>query len=166
MQIEARVLGKPERQRLIVSIVSRKRIGTQHELLAALAAAGCDVTQATVSRDIRELGLEKARDPIGRPRYVQPQRSRRPNPREALGAVLSQFGRRITQAQNIVVVVSELGTAPAIARALDQTAHPLVVGTLAGDDTSLVIAGSSRDARVLAAELTKLIESDGTGRAG
>jgi transcriptional regulator of arginine metabolism len=163
MQINGRLLGKPERQRLIVSIVSRKRIGTQHELLAALAAVGCDVTQATVSRDIRELGLEKGRDPLGRPRYLLPQRSRRPNPREALGAVLSQFGRRATPAQNVVVVVSELGTAPAIARAIDQTAHPLVVGTLAGDDTSLVIAASPKDARALASELTQLIQSDGTG---
>jgi transcriptional regulator of arginine metabolism len=51
-------LGKTERQRLIESLVSRKRIGTQFELLDALADAGCVVTQATVSRDIRQLGLE------------------------------------------------------------------------------------------------------------
>jgi len=65
-------LAKPERQRLIESVVSRKRVGTQFELLDALAAAGCIVTQATVSRDIRELGLEKTHDPLGRPRYVLP----------------------------------------------------------------------------------------------
>ena len=57
-------LGKAERQRLIESLVSRKRIGTQFELLDALADAGCGVTQATVSRDIRQLGLEKTHDPL------------------------------------------------------------------------------------------------------
>src|SRR5213592_392674 len=100
------------------------RVGTQFELLDALAAAGCAVTQATISRDIRELGLEKSRDPLGRPRYVLPQRGGRPNPEDALAAVLGQFGRRAAAAQNIVVVVSELGTAPAIARALDRVEHP------------------------------------------
>ena len=70
MQADARPFGKPERQRLIASLVSRRRVGTQHDLLAALAAEGCRATQATVSRDIRELGLEKTRDQLGRPRYV------------------------------------------------------------------------------------------------
>lgn len=157
MQVEARHFGKAERQRLIGSLIARKRIGTQHELLEALAGAGCKVTQATISRDIRELGLEKTRDPLGRPRYVPPQRGRRSDPREALQAVLAQFGRRASAAGNIVVVVSELGTAPAIARALDTLEHPLVVGTLAGDDTTLVIAASRADARSLARELTGMI---------
>jgi transcriptional regulator of arginine metabolism len=159
MHLDARPLPKAERQRLIGSVVSRKRIGTQLELLEALAAAGCRVTQATVSRDIRELGLEKSRDSLGRPRYALPQRARRVDPAAALSAVLSQFGRRATAAQNLVVLVSELGTAPAIARSLDRVRHPLVVGTLAGDDTVLVVAGSPRDARVLARELDRLIRS-------
>jgi transcriptional regulator of arginine metabolism len=157
MQADGRTFGKAERQRLIASLVARKRLGTQLELLDALARAGCRVTQATVSRDIRELGLEKGRDPLGRPRYVAPQRARRSDPREALAAVLSQFGRRATAAGNIVVLVSELGTAPAIARALDRVDHPLVLGTLAGDDTSLAIAASPGDARLLAGELGGLI---------
>src|SRR5690348_1599555 len=69
-----RQLPKPERQRLISSVVGRRRVGSQHELRAALEAAGCEVTQATISRDIRELGLEKTRDVLGRPRYVLPER--------------------------------------------------------------------------------------------
>jgi transcriptional regulator of arginine metabolism len=159
MQDERGPLGKAERQRLITSVVARKRVGTQNELLVALAAAGCRVTQATVSRDIRDLGLEKANDALGRPRYELPSdgRARRPDPRTALNAVLAQFGRQATAAQNIVVVQSELGTAPAIARALDRTAHPRVVGTLAGDDTVLVIVRDARAARSLAAELAEAI---------
>jgi transcriptional regulator of arginine metabolism len=157
MQVDARPFSKVERQRLIGSLVTRKRLGTQLELLDALAASGCRVTQATISRDIRELGLEKSRDPLGRPRYAQPQRARRMDPAQALSAVLAQFGRRAAAAQNIVVLISELGAAPAIARALDRRDHPLVIGTLAGDDTVLVVTGAVRDARSLSRELAALI---------
>ena len=157
MHVDSRPLSKRERQRLIASVISRRRVGTQLELLDALAGAGCRVTQATISRDIRELGLEKVRDPLGRPRYMLPQRGRRSDPREALVGVLDQFGRSAVAAQNVVVVQSELGSAPAIARALDQLEHPLVVGTLAGDDTCLVIAMTPDDALALARELSEAI---------
>jgi transcriptional regulator of arginine metabolism len=151
-------LAKPERQRLIQSVVSRKRVGTQFELLAALAAAGCAVTQATISRDIRELGLEKTHDPLGRPRYVLPQVARRrTDPEEVLSSILGQFGREATPAGNIVVLHSEFGSAPAIARALDQLEHERIVGTLAGDDTVLVVTASERDARALARELEAIV---------
>ncbi len=157
MHGQGRRLGKVERQRLIASLVQRKRVGTQIELRDALAAAGCRVTQATISRDVRELGLEKTRDPFGRPRYVTPQRARQSDPRETLAAVLGQFGRRAEAAGNLVVLVGELGAAPAVARALDLMEHPLVVGTLAGDDTVLVVARTPGEARTLARELGELI---------
>jgi transcriptional regulator of arginine metabolism len=152
-----RRLGKRDRQRLIESVVTRKRVGTQFELLGALSDSGCDVTQATISRDIRELGLEKTHDPLGRPRYVVPHAGRRMDPRELLDTVLGQFGRRVNAAGNIVVVQSELGSAPAIGRALDELEHERIVGTLAGDDTCLVVAPSERDARALARELAQLV---------
>ena len=152
-----RALSKSERHRLIESVVTRKRVGTQFELLDALADAGCVVTQATVSRDIRELALEKTRDPLGRPRYVVAQAARRSDPRELLESVLGQFGRRVTAAGNIVVVQSELGSAPAIGRALDELEHDRIVGTLAGDDTCLVIAPTERDAKALGRELTDIL---------
>jgi transcriptional regulator of arginine metabolism len=116
------------------------------------------VTQATVSRDIRELGLEKTHDPVGRPRYVLPNVVRRADPSEVLNSILGQFGRRVTRAGNIVVVQSELGSAPAIARALDGLDHERIVGTLAGDDTVLVVAPSERDARTLARELAAVLD--------
>lgn len=150
-------LGKRERQRLIESVVTRKRVGTQFELLDALADAGCVVTQATISRDIRELGLEKTHDPLGRPRYVLPTAAPRTDPKEVLLSILGQFGRKVTPAGNIVVVQSELGSAPAIARALDQLEHKRIVGTLAGDDTVLVVGASERDARALAKELEAIL---------
>lgn len=159
MQARGESLGKAERHRLLIGIVARKRVGTQLELAAALAVAGCHVTQATISRDIRELRLEKTHDAVGRPRYTLPQdgHSRREDPREVLGALLAQFGRQVKAAQNIVVLQSEIGSAPAIARALDRTSHPRVVGTIAGDDTCLLIARDAQDAQALAAELAQAI---------
>jgi transcriptional regulator of arginine metabolism len=152
-----RLLPKAERQRLVTSLVSRKRLGTQQELLVALAGAGCRVTQATVSRDIRELGLVKTHDPLGGMRYVLSSREQRADARVTLEALLRQFGRQAAPAQNIVVIQSEIGSAPAIARALDRLDHPLVLGTLAGDDTCLVVARDARSARQVAKELLAAI---------
>ncbi len=72
MHADARPLPKEERQRLIESVIGRRRVGTQLELREALAAAGCAVTQATLSRDLRELGIEKVHDELGRARYAIP----------------------------------------------------------------------------------------------
>ena len=80
-------LGKTERQRLIESLVSRKRIGTQFELLDALADAGCVVTQATVSRDIRQLGLNRAQH-LGRIRPAGNVRQYVPRPTERVMRLL------------------------------------------------------------------------------
>ena len=146
-------MGKADRQRLIESIVARRRIGSHGELRAALAAAGCTAAQATLSRDLRELGIEKRLDGLGRPRYVAAGGARRGEPGEALATILGQYAREVTAAQNVVVIRTTLGTAGAIARALDRVGHPLVVGTLAGDDTCLVIAPDAAAASELAAEL-------------
>jgi transcriptional regulator of arginine metabolism len=154
LSVMQRELAKADRQRLVTSLIARKRVGTQFELRDALAAEGCVVTQATLSRDVRELGLEKTRDPLGRPRYIAPRdRAGRDDPEEGLRRVLAEFGRRATAAQNIVVVHSELGSAPAIGRALDRLEHEKIVGTLAGDDTCLIVTANAADARALAAEL-------------
>jgi transcriptional regulator of arginine metabolism len=151
-------LPKEERQRLVTSVIASGRIGTQHELLAALASAGCRVTQATVSRDIRELGIQKARDRLGQPRYRLPQGAARGDPREALVAILSQFGRRSISAQNLVIVRCEPGTAPAVGRALDRTEDTRILGTLAGDDTCLIVSRGPREARAIARELRRALE--------
>src|SRR4051794_1387186 len=99
-----RPLTKKDRQKLVLGLIGRRRLGTQQELLEALEAGGCRVTQATVSRDIRELGLEKEVDPLGRQRYVAPGRARRADPHETLAGLLAQFGRSATAAQNLVVL--------------------------------------------------------------
>ena len=150
-----RQLSKADRQQLVASLVERLRLGTQQELLEALRGVGCVVTQATVSRDIRELGLEKA-SAAGTLRYVLPNRERRVDPRETLNSLLGQFGAAPWRPR-IVVVQSEIGSAPAIALALDRCEHPLLLGTIAGDDTCLAIAPDSQGAAELAAELNAAI---------
>jgi transcriptional regulator of arginine metabolism len=154
--MHARPLPKQERQRLIASVIGRRRVGTQLELQEALRAAGCAVTQATLSRDLRELRVEKVDDELGGVRYALPG-GRRSDPGAALASILEQFGRRVTAAQNLVVVRSEIGAAPAIARALDRLEHPLVVGTIAGDDTCLVIAATAGDAQRIAHEIVTML---------
>jgi transcriptional regulator of arginine metabolism len=160
MQPDGRALFKPERQRLIVSLISSRSLRTQQELQAALAGAGCEVTQATISRDLRELGVKKGRDQLGQPRFTLAEVSRRGSPEDALVSVLRRFALRVVASQNLVIVRCELGTAPAVAQALDRTENPRILGTLAGDDTCLVVTtGGATAARSVARTLRRSIET-------
>jgi transcriptional regulator of arginine metabolism len=136
---EGQRVTKAERQRLVLNLVQKHELGTQRELVHALGALGCTVTQATVSRDIRELDLQKVRTHLGRARYVLSARERPRDPEQAASHVLRDFARSTAVAQNIIVVRSEIGTANTIARAVDNLNHSDIVGTLAGDDTFLII---------------------------
>jgi transcriptional regulator of arginine metabolism len=132
-------MTKAERHRLVLTLVQQHELGTQRELVYALRALGCSVTQATVSRDIRELDLQKVRTHLGRAKYVLSARERPRDPEQAASHVLRDFARSTAVAQNIIVVRSEIGTANTVARAIDNLNHSDIVGTLAGDDTFLII---------------------------
>ena len=132
-------MGKTERQRLIQTVVQQREIATQRELVSALSALGCEVTQATVSRDIRELDLQKVRTHLGRAKYVLSSRERPKDPEQAARHVLRDFARSTSVSQQLVVVRCEIGTASTVARQIDNLNHTDIVGTLAGDDTFLVI---------------------------
>lgn len=134
---------KAERHRLIQKVVGQREIGTQRELVAALEGLGCLVTQATVSRDIRELDLQKVRTHLGRPRYVISLREHPRDPARTAAHVLQEFCLLTVVAQNLIVVRCEIGTAQTVARSLDNLNHADIVGTVAGDDTAIVI---TRDA--------------------
>lgn len=148
-------MRKRERQQLIETLVMQKPLSRQEELVAALKKFGCPVTQATVSRDIRELGLQKGTDRHGRVRYVVvPPRIRR-DPEEVLSRVLGEAAATVQAAQNLVIIKSEPGTAPTIGRALDELEESDVVGTVAGDDTVLMVMPDGASAR----RMTKFINS-------
>ena len=134
-----KAMSKAERHRLIQTVIMQREVATQRELVTALGSLGCEVTQATVSRDIRELDLQKVRTHLGRAKYVLSSRERPKDPEQAAGHVLRDFARSAAVAQNLVVVRCEIGTATTVARQIDNLNHSDVVGTLAGDDTFLII---------------------------
>lgn len=155
MQPGDRPLAKHDRQRLIVSLISSRSLRTQHELRTALAGVGCDVTQATISRDLRELGVKKGRDQLGQPRFTLAEGTRRGSPEDALASVLRRFALRAVASQNLVIVRCELGTAPAVAQAIDRTENQRILGTIAGDDTCLVVTSGPREARSVTRDLRR-----------
>jgi transcriptional regulator of arginine metabolism len=159
MELGDRAPTKPERQGLIVSLISSRPLRTQHELRAALAGAGCEVTQATISRDLRELGVKKSRDQLGQPRFTLAEGARRGSPEDALTSVLRRFARRVVASGNLVVVRCDLGTAPAVAHAIDRTETPRVLGTLAGGDTCLVVTAGLTAARSVAGSFRRALST-------
>ncbi len=129
-------MNRRDRQGAILRLVREQPISTQAELAAALHAAGHDVVQTTVSRDIRELGLVKVRDRAGRLVYAPPGATRPP----ALAAGLRRIALSIESSGNLVLVTTPSGFASALAEEIDRAAHPLVLGTVAGDNTIIVVA--------------------------
>jgi len=150
------MLSKRRRQQLVVGLVGKHRVGTQIELTRRLSRAGVEVTQATVSRDIRELGLRKVRDEMGNAHYSVADDDEPRDPVKACRHMLEEFAISITPAQNLVVVRSEIGTAPGLGRVLDELQHELVIGTVAGDDTVVVVTSDQADAESLAGYLGEL----------
>jgi transcriptional regulator of arginine metabolism len=142
-------MTKAERHRLIQTVVGQREIGTQRELVNALRALGCAVTQATVSRDIRELDLQKVRTHLGRPRYVMSLREHPRDPEQAASHVLRDFCLMTAVAANLVVLRCEIGTASTVARSLDNLNHTDIIGTLAGDDTFVVITRAAEVAEAM-----------------
>jgi len=132
---------KQERQRAIRDLVATRPVGSQREVVDALIAEGFEVTQATVSRDIAELGLVKTPG-LGGPVYVMPARTPpRPDGRsdERLQRILADIPITIGRSGLILVLVGTPGTASVIAQAIDESSLREQEGTLAGDNTLLVL---------------------------
>jgi transcriptional regulator of arginine metabolism len=140
-------LGAARRRREdIARLVERQRVRSQDELAGLLRARGWRVTQPTLSRDLRALGLAKT--PAG---YVLPGAvgaAAAPRPAD-LDRVLAEFGRSVTVAAALVVVTTVPAGADPVARALDEAALPGVAGTLAGEDTVFVATPGGAAARRL-----------------
>jgi transcriptional regulator of arginine metabolism len=131
-------MSKSYRQGQIVRLIRSAPIHTQEELAAGLRKLGIEATQVTLSRDLRELGLVKT--PEGY-REMEPGSSG-PN----LESLAGEFLRDVRMAQNLVVLKTAPGHASSVAVALDDEEWAEVVGTIAGDDTVLVIAPDTRTA--------------------
>jgi transcriptional regulator of arginine metabolism len=144
----------PRRRREAVARILRTRaIGTQEELLAAVRDAGFQVTQATLSRDLAQLGARRAARPEGGTLYELPDGAGVPDGFAALRALVSA----VSANASLVVIRTHPGSAPAIARAIDLADLPEVLGTIAGDDTVFVAPAGELRPRRLAQRLAELL---------
>ena len=149
--------SKADRQRAVLDVVRSREIRTQEELVDALRALGLDVTQATVSRDVRDLGLVRAADG-GAPRYVSSAAEVDPQgPSARLRSVLRGHVRSIEFIGHLGVIRGRPSTAPLVAAAIDAAHFEEVAGTVAGDDTVLVVARGRAAATALEGRLRALL---------
>jgi transcriptional regulator of arginine metabolism len=145
---------KTQRHAAILRVVREQRIESQDGLREALSQQGFVVTQATLSRDIRELGLAKLADPGGGAYYTHPHRGAvRPELAQVLPALLVS----VDGVGPFLVLKTASGSAGAVTEALDQAGWGEIVGTIAGDDTVLVITRSQRLRREVAGRIQQLI---------
>jgi transcriptional regulator of arginine metabolism len=140
---------KSLRQSAIVSLVGSEAIYNQELLRQRLKAQGFDVTQATLSRDIKELGLVKRAADGAYQRTMAGDGSAPGDAEAALRRRIREFLRSFEQVQQLIVLKTEAGQAQILALALDRSRLPEIVGTIAGDDTVLVITREPRQAGAL-----------------
>src|SRR5262245_12587373 len=145
-------MNRRERQGAILELVREQALSTQAEVAAALREVGYDVVQTTVSRDIADLGLVKVRAPSGRLVYAPPGTTDTDRLR-ALAAATRRYALGIEAAGGLVVLTTPSGFANALAQAIDEAAHPGIAGTVAGDNTILVVARDGTSAATLRDEL-------------
>lgn len=148
---------KKGRQAEIIKIIERQNVETQQELAQLLIDAGFDVTQATVSRDIKALKLSKVPAGDGRQKYVLLR-----NDEKHLSAkyvnVLKEGFVSMDMAQNILVVKTVSGMAMAVAAAIDNLKYPEIVGSIAGDDTIMMAIRSVEDTKSIMNQIMLLLE--------
>ena len=148
---------KNDRQSRILEIIEREPIDTQEQLQQRLQEMGINCTQATISRDIKQLHLIK--EPMGQGKYryaVSIQRNKL-NVADKLRTIFRESIISIDYAQNIVVIKTMAGLANAAAAALDSMNIPYVLGSLAGDDTVMLVARDTESARIFCDEVHDML---------
>lgn len=145
-------MNRNERHAAILRLVHDRPISTQSELVAVLRAEGHDVVQTTVSRDVHELGLIKVRHPSGRLVYAFPEDS---GFSEDVADALGRWALTVEASGNLVVVTTPYGYASPLAQSIDVARHPYIAGTVAGENTVLLIAREPATGAELADELRR-----------
>lgn len=150
-------LSRAARQHRIVQILEKSAVTSQQQLVELLAAAGVEATQATVSRDLDEIGAVKVRAAGGESVYAVPDLPKdRVAPEEHLRRVLGDWVVEVVASANLVVVRTPPGSAHVVASALDRAGLAEILGTVAGDDTILVVAVEEVGGARLAERLSAL----------
>ena len=148
---------KSERQAKIMEIISTTNVETQEQLLAALQNAGFNATQATISRDIKELRIVKELTSFGTYRYTAAAREVPTSFSGRLNTIFRECVTNFDYAQNIVVIHTLPGLANAAASALDAMKMSVVVGTIAGDDTVFIVMRDTNAAAAFCGEIKGLL---------
>jgi transcriptional regulator of arginine metabolism len=142
----------------ILELIKNESVETQEQLVDRLRAAGIEATQATVSRDIRELRLVRVPNGRGRYHYVLPPD---PSPLARMRRYLRDSLVNLDYSDNIVVLKCLPGTASAVASTVDSLGWPEVVGSVAGDDTIMVVVRKKEDAPAIVDQLRRLTREAG-----
>ena len=149
---------KSQRQAKILEIISNKNVETQEQLLAALQEAGFRGTQATISRDIKELRIVKELTSLGTYRYATSSNELSGTFSTRLNAIFRECVVSFDYAQNIIVIRTLPGLASAAASAIDAMNMSAVVGSLAGDDTVMVVMRDVNTAATFCSEIRSLLK--------
>lgn len=148
---------KTVRQVAILDIIEKQEIETQEELASALNARGIRVTQATVSRDIKELRLLKVLTPSGKYKYATGDQTDN-NLTDRFIRMLAESLLSVSSANNLIVVKTLSGSANVAAEALDSMHWPEVLGTLAGDNTVLLIIRSNEETLTVTSRIREMMK--------
>ena len=143
-------MNRAERLAAIQRLIRERPISTQAELVEALRSEGHDVVQTTVSRDVHDLGLQKIRHESGRLVYAFPEDSAF---NEDVTEALTRWALTVEPSGNLVVVTTPYGYAQALAQAIDVAHHPHIAGTIAGENTVLLVAREPATGAELAEEI-------------
>jgi transcriptional regulator of arginine metabolism len=150
-------LGKPQRQHRISRLLEEQAVSSQAQLVELLAANGIVATQATVSRDLEDLGAVKVRIPGGATAYAIPEHAKEASaPDDHLRRVMGEFVVDVAHSGSLVVLRTPPGSAHVVASALDRSGIRDMLGTVAGDDTLLVICAEDAEGTKVAADLAAL----------
>lgn len=149
---------KTNRQKRILQLISEKSIETQEQLLKELQDGGYKCTQATVSRDIKELRIVKSLDGLGSYRYCVPKEQENDKFDYRFRVIFRECVTYVDYAQNLVVIKTMPGLGAAAGANIDALHMPSVVGTLSGDDTALVIMRDTQAAMNFCEEIEKMLE--------
>lgn len=152
-------MTKNKRQHRITQLLEAAIVGSQSHLVDLLAAEGIEATQTTVSRDLEELGAIKVRLSGGQTAYALPEHpSRQHAPEDHLRRVLGEWVVEADRSGNLVVLLTPPGSAHVVGSALDRSGFPGMIGTVAGDDTVLVIASEAPAGATLADRLASVAD--------
>ena len=148
---------KAQRQAKIIEIISNANVETQEQLLQALTDQGFSSTQATISRDIKELRIVKELTSLGTYRYCVPEKDAPPALSDRLNNIFRECVISVDYAENLVVIHTLPGMANAAGSALDAMRSGAVLGTLAGDDTVVVVMREGHAAAAFSGEIKAVI---------